>query len=96
MKMEIKSPIFYQTGEHIMKDLLDLAIDIIENSSGIKAVELTLKLSKSSYSVDEIIAVLEELENSDSVNTLVYTLPNMEYREKIIFFPKGTKMLSYS
>ena len=79
-----------------MKDLLDKAIEIIENSSGIKAVELTLKLSKSSYSVDEIIAVLEELENSDSVNTLVYTLPNMEYREKIIFFPKGTKILSYS
>lgn len=79
-----------------MKDLLDKAIEIIENSTGIKAVELTLKLSKSSYSVDEIIAVLEELENSDSVNTLVYTLPDMEYREKIIFFPKGTKILSYS
>ena len=79
-----------------MKDLLDKAIEIIEDSSGIKAVELTLKLSKSSYSVDEIIAVLEELENSDSVNTLVYTLPNKDCREKIIFFPKGTKILGYS
>jgi translation elongation factor EF-1beta len=79
-----------------MKDLIDLAIDIIENSFGIKAIELVMELSKSNYSLDEITAVLEELETGDKVSVLNYLIPNKTSSEKIIFFPKGTKILTFT
>lgn len=71
------------------------ALDIVNNSTGIKLTELVSNVA-SEYSQEEskmLIETLGALADSDDVLVLKYTVPSMDYREKVILFPKGTKFL---
>lgn len=71
------------------------ALDIVNNSTGIKLTELISNVA-SEYTREEskvLIDTLSALCDSDDVLVLKYTVPAMDYREKVILFPKGTKFL---
>jgi len=66
-------------------------LDIINSNSGIKAVDLIIKVSTvHPISYDEFSTEIEKLIHEGEIIELEYTLPDFEYRIKSIYFPKGT------
>ncbi len=80
------------TKEHLKQVILKC----IDDSTGIRGVELALAVLnktmphyfESSYYQE----CLEELVKSGEVVEVEYVLPEMSYRVKSIFFPKGTQI----
>lgn len=73
-------------------------IEIIESNPGIKSVELVAKIATeikdeipNGKSISEI---LDELVENKSIIEVEYILPNINYRIKSIYFPKGTVILN--
>lgn len=65
-------------------------VNIITEKQGMKAVELA-GLAALSFSCDEsVVLLLDELVREKSIVEVEYVLPNMSYRIKSMFFPKGT------
>jgi hypothetical protein len=69
---------------------------LINESTGIKQTELVLELDKRSLlkgknEDNNMISIFEEIEKEKEVCVLQYVVPQMSYRQKTIYFPKGTK-----
>lgn len=77
-------------------DYRELVRNIVEESTGIKAVELATavvwaieeKERKQNYDIWK--DALDPLIEAGEIVELEYVLPTMDYRIKSIFFPKGT------
>ncbi len=70
-----------------------IILDKVNNSTGIKAVELVVAVQtevKSEFQHDEYVKTIEELVSSKEIVELDYILPSMNYRVKSLYFPKGT------
>jgi len=67
-------------------------LDIVNSNSGIKAVDLIIEVSTvyPNLSYDEFSAEIAKLIHEEGIIELEYTLPDMYYRIKSIYFPKGT------
>lgn len=79
------------------EELYNKAILIVGESTGIKLVELSVALTErfhEHFESDEIVETISKLSDSEDVVAVKYTIPTLEYREKCILFPKGTKILT--
>ncbi len=81
-------------NEVCMIQLKEIILRKVNNSTGIKAVELTLavmsEINPLIFEAKTYISELDELVKNGEILELEYTLPNMDYRIKSIYFPKGT------
>jgi hypothetical protein len=81
-----------------MKLLSEVITELVEESQGIKMVELAtrivVKLSNEGRNVtgDDIINTIDEMEGKKELVVLGYVLPQMDYRLKRFILPKGTVM----
>lgn len=68
--------------------------DAVNDSGGIKAVDLTLKVMRQlhpiSYSARDFLLCCDRLVSQGDLIELEYTVPNVHYRLKSMYFPKGT------
>lgn len=73
----------------------ELIVQIINNSTGIKAVELTLALMEKTgptkFDLNNYNICIHELLKEEAIVELEYWLPSMRERTKSIYFPKGTE-----
>lgn len=78
------------------EQLKEIILSLIRESTGIRGVELALSVLNKTmprYFESEMYQeCLEELVKSGEIVELEYTLPDMDYRVKSIFFPKGTQI----
>lgn len=76
--------------------MTDLILKIVNDSSGIKAVELVLEVigedSLQNFNYYFYRQILKGLIDRGEILELEYILPQINYRTKSIFFPKGTKI----
>lgn len=74
----------------------EVTLEIIKNSTGIKSVELALKvmaeIGPSKFDTDKFQLTLAQLVNGREIIEVEYVLPNVSYRTKAIYFPKGTRL----
>lgn len=79
------------TKLHLREELLHL----INTNTGINGVNLVLrvmgKLGPTSFEHETFQEIIEELVKEGEVTELEYILPQMDYRMKSMYFPKGTK-----
>jgi len=80
--------------ESVDKEMLkNFVYDTVLQKQGIKAVELFTDIAafmaKQGFWFD-IEEIVNEIETEGSIIHLDYVLPNMEYRLKSMYFPKGT------
>ena len=72
-------------------------LDIVNSSSGIKNVELALKVLHDTlpaqYDALEFMQILDGLVALGEIVEIEYTLPQNPDRIKSIYFPKGTNIL---
>lgn len=76
-----------------MKPLREVLIEIINGHQGVKGVDLLVEIPPEYYvdqDTDQILAVIDELERSDDIVILEYTVPQVPGRLKTMYFPKGT------
>jgi hypothetical protein len=66
-------------------------IEIVENKQAIKGTELAVILATEFLDVDNVTEIIETLVKNGEIVELEYSLPNMNYRIKSIYFPKGTQ-----
>lgn len=61
-------------------------------SNGIKATDLVVQLVTQFISIDsvEVVKVINDLVKQGEIIEIEYTLPNMDYRIKSFYLPKGT------
>jgi hypothetical protein len=74
---------------------LDEFIKMAVNDKGpIKGVDLALEVVKHNHgmSPSDITQAIERLVRDEEVVELEYVLPEMSYRTKSLYFPKGTKL----
>jgi len=80
------------------KEIEDLIIKVVESSQGIKAVDLTIKVISEIIPRDinnlDVLGVLQDLVLRGELVEIEYSLPQMSYRTKSFFLPKGSKILS--
>ncbi len=72
----------------------ELILRKVNESTGIKGVDLCLSIMShngpGSFNHEQYMLDLDEILKSGEIIELEYTLPDMEYRIKSLFFPKGT------
>jgi len=79
-----------------MMTIKETVKEIVNKSQGLKAVELSMRvLTETKYDVksEDIIKTIEDLVREGEIVELEYILPQMDYRIKSIYFPKGTNIL---
>lgn len=79
------------------KDLIkQLITEIVNESTGIKATDLILRIVEKTIPFDVgcdlVTECIEELVRDKKITELEYTLPRMTYRIKSIYFPTGTSI----
>ena len=82
------------TGNDEIKESI---IRLVKDSTGIKATELIAKLATHDdrYPQDEdILELIEQVAVAGDILELEYLVPQMDYRIKSIYFPKGTEFLN--
>jgi hypothetical protein len=76
----------------------EILLNMIRNNPGIRGIDLVLKImgevNPTRFDYDEYSRELTQLIIDDEVVEIEYILPEMEYRVKSIYFPKGTKIAS--
>lgn len=69
-------------------------LDLVINRQGIKAVELALAVMEDCnpihFEIDEFHLALNELIEQGEIIEITYTLPQLKYRVKSFYLPKGT------
>lgn len=74
-----------------------IILKAINDSTGIKATELILRvireLMPKDLNVGEFEELLTSLVDKGEIVELEYTVPKLDYRVKSIYFPKGTEFL---
>jgi hypothetical protein len=76
----------------------DVIRKIVNENSGIKNVELVIKVAQSLIEEDiefeprDLIIQIESLVKEGEIVELEFILPDMGYRVKSMYFPKGTKL----
>ena len=75
----------------------DAILKVVSSSQGIKNVDLALKvltelLPSSEFKAEQVMEELEKLVNEGEVIEIEYVLPEMNYRIKSFYLPKGTKL----
>ena len=78
-------------------DVRQLIIDTVNDTTGIKAVELICRVAPIIYESDcrlqgDITAMLEQLVKEGEVVELELLLPHANDRIKSMYFPKGTEL----
>jgi len=77
-----------------MTDYKEIIKTKIDNSTGIKGVELSLAVmdvvNPAIFKFEEYWNAITELVESGEVMELEFVLPQIDYRTKSIYFPKGT------
>lgn len=72
----------------------EVILRMINSHQGIKGVDLALKvmseINPSVFKVEEYWDALNSLIGSKEIVEVEYTLPQLSYRIKSIYFPKGT------
>lgn len=81
------------TNDELKKAILDT----VNTSTGINGVQLVMTVMNhvgpTSFEHDEFHLAINRLVNEKQVVELEYVLPNMEYRVKSMYFPKGTLII---
>jgi hypothetical protein len=76
--------------------LKQVILESVNGSTGVRGVELALTVLNKTmphyFEPPLYQEALEELVNEGEILELEYTLPEMDYRIKSIFFPKGTQI----
>lgn len=73
-------------------------IELVKNNCPIKAVELALETSvwvhenKMKLETKDYYEYLSELQNSGDIIEVSYVLSDSDYKERSIYFPKGTQI----
>lgn len=74
----------------------EVILQVIKESQGIKTTELALKvmaeIGPGSFDKDKFELSLAQLIHGKEIIEVEYVLPNMDYRMKAIYFPKGTRL----
>lgn len=72
----------------------DIILNMVNAHQGIKAVDLALKVMSEVnpviFNIEEYWDALNSLIGSKEIVEIEYTLPQLSYRLKSIYFPKGT------
>lgn len=68
---------------------------IVNDSTGLKSTELAVKVvcEVPDCNTNEVLHLIEELVKEGEIIELEYILPQINYRIKSIYFPKGTDIL---
>ena len=82
----------------LVGDVNKKILEIVEERPGIKATELVVPLvvwlfenyDPKDYNEIDLVQSLYDLADKEEIIELSYVLPNMQYRTKSLFFPKGT------
>jgi hypothetical protein len=78
---------------HIYREAI---LTTVNTRNGVNGVDLVLKcmgiINPLTFSNKDYIFILAELVSSGEIVELEFILPQMEYRLKSIYFPKGTKL----
>ena len=79
---------------------IDFIIQTVNEKAPIKATELACLVTEAGckgeccqLSVDALFVLLNNMVNDGDLVEVNYILPTMDYREKTLYFPKGTKVL---
>lgn len=79
-------------------DLKEAILSTIKSIPGIKGVDLVLnvmgQINPTRFNDQEYFMALDELLKREEIVEVEYMLPDMEYRIKSIYFPKGTRVVS--
>jgi len=77
-----------------MKTIEEAIIAVINDSQGIKLMELVAQLRESTetFMGTDIFKVVDSMESQGKLVVIRYYLPTMEYRLKEFIFPGGTKI----
>ena len=75
-----------------MSKMKEEIIELVNDFGPIKATELVVRLiDRQGFTQDSLITdILEELVKNEDIIEVCYILPSMTYREKTLYFPKGT------
>ena len=71
-----------------MKEMKEKVIELVNDFGPIKATELVVRLID--IQGTNITDILDELVKNGDIIEVEYTLPQMDYRVKSLYFPKGT------
>jgi hypothetical protein len=78
-----------------MEKLKEKLEEVINGSTGIKAIELVCNISEfihtNKYDSKQIDLALEELLADEKICELEFIIPKLDYKIKSIYFPRGTK-----
>jgi hypothetical protein len=78
-----------------MEKLKEILEAIINNSTGIKAIELACEIADfihtNNYDSNQIQQSIEELLADEKICELEFIIPKLDYKIKSIYFPRGTK-----
>jgi hypothetical protein len=70
--------------------------DIVEENPGIKVTELVTKFPQETiqkgFCVKTLMKLIEDMMRTGEIVSVSYVTTRMDYREKTILFPKGTKV----
>jgi hypothetical protein len=82
-----------QTKEIPVRDII---LRMVSSHQGIKGVDLALKVmgevNPVVFSIEEYWEELHSLIDCKEIVEVIYILPNMTYRVKSMYFPKGTEV----
>jgi hypothetical protein len=78
------------------EELKQVILEVVNANTGMRGVELALKVLDRTmpryFESPQYQEALDELVAEGSIVELEYTLPEMDYRTKSIYFPKGTQI----
>ena len=74
----------------------EVILQVIKESQGIKNVDLALKVmaevGPGSFDKDKFELAVAQLIHGKEIIEVEFVLPNVDYRMKSIYFPKGTRL----
>lgn len=75
-----------------MSKMKEEIVELVNDFGPIKATELVVRLiEKQGFTQNSLITdILNELVKNGDIIEVSYILPSMTYREKVLYFPKGT------
>jgi hypothetical protein len=84
----------------MQEELRKAIVDCINQNHGIKAVKLAMNvmsvINPQRFHAEDYHKEIDSLVADGEIIELEYMVPEIEYRIKSIYFPKGTKIVSYS
>jgi len=76
----------------ILDEHLDIVERIVNESNGIKAMEMISRVLRECPEIGDLEPIIEELVRTRRIIEVEYILPNMNYRIKSFLLPKNTEV----